>query len=252
MGLFSGLFWGAKRRVQQMTKDNDMGTFREKLNELVAQKDTLSDDDIAAKVEELKGIITDLPEGEDKSKLGRFLEDFKSVKEQDAQVAEKAAGSVADLFEKLDTEAMKDAPAEEPVEEETVSETETGDEDAAEVEKKTEEETVKETDAAENEEDKKDDETSDEDPNPQYTLEEIYQFIKKRLAEESADTDETVEDEDSKEDEGTEDECADDEEEKKPVTTDCAPTIPVTVNHRAAQKGGLADMFAAIKNGGIR
>ena len=103
MKLLTGLFRFARKRTQ--TTDNDMGMFRDKLNELVEQKETLSDEDVSAKVEELKAMSADLPDEEEKAKLDRFLEDFKSVKEQDAATAKEAAGLVADLFEKLDTQA---------------------------------------------------------------------------------------------------------------------------------------------------
>ena len=77
----TGLFRLARKRVQ--TTDNDMGMFREKLEGLVAKKDSLSDEDVSAKVEELKAMAVDLPDGDDKSKLERFLDDFKGVKGQD-------------------------------------------------------------------------------------------------------------------------------------------------------------------------
>ena len=106
MKLITGLFRFARKRVQ--TTDTDMGAFRDKIDELVAKKDSLSDEEVESKVEELKTMSADLPESEDKGKLDRFLEDFKSVKEQDEATAKEAAGMVADLFEKLDTEAMQD------------------------------------------------------------------------------------------------------------------------------------------------
>lgn len=117
MKLLTGLFRLARKRVQ--TTDTDMGAFRDKITELVEKKNSLSDDEINGKVEELKTMSADLPESDDKGKLDRFLEDFKSVKEQDGATANEAAKMVADLFEKLDTEAMKDVP------ETAVNETET-------------------------------------------------------------------------------------------------------------------------------
>ena len=253
MKLITGLFRFARKRVQ--TKDNDMGMFRDKLTELVEKKDTLSDEEITSKVEELKSMTADLPEADDKEKLDRFLEDFKSVKEQDGSTAKEAASMVSDLFEKLDTEAMKDVPA---VEEETseteeteladgepdslgeyakqnvkedidhITQTKDGDEEE---ETETAEEAVEETVAPDSE--VKDSENSD------YTLEEIYQFIKKRMAEDSAACDGA----DEVEEEETE------EEEDEEVVTDHAPRIPVTIGNNAAE-GSLAGMFAKIKEGG--
>ena len=123
MKLLTGLFRAARKRVQ--TTDNDMGMFRSKLTELVEKKAELPDEEVAKRVDELKEMTVDLPESEDKSKLDLFLEDFKSIKEQDDAAAKEAASMVSDLFEKLDTEAMKDMPGEateEPAAEEATEE----------------------------------------------------------------------------------------------------------------------------------
>lgn len=197
MKLLTGLFRMARKRSQ--TKDNDLGMFREKIVDLVEKKDSLSDEDIAKKVEELKGLIVDLPDGDDKAKLERFLEDFKAVKEQDSATAKEAASMIADLFEKLDTEAMKDAPATEAekVVEETKEKPVADEKKPAEEEKKT---------------------VSDEDEKTlsDYTFEELYQLLKKRMAE--------------------------DEECKEETVTDCAPRVAVTMNDNTA-KGSLADLL---------
>lgn len=246
MNLLTGLFRAARKRL--MTTDNDMGMFRTKLDELVAGKDTLSDEDINAKVEELKGFTKDLPGDDDKAKLDRFLEDFKSVKEQDPAAAKEAASMVADLFEKLDTAAMQDVPATEepaaepPAEEPAVEEETTTEElveGAAPAEEKdaapdaeTTEKVVEETVAPEGEEAK------DADPNAEYSLEEIYQFIKKRMAEDAA-----------CEDKAPEEEVQEEEKEEEVVTDHAMPFIPVTINGNKAN-GSLGSMFAEIKNGG--
>lgn len=238
MGLLTGLFRAARKRTQ--TTDNDMGQFRTKLEELVEQKGSLSDEDVVKRVDELKEMTIDLPDADEKAKLDRFLEDFKSVKEQDDATAKEAAGMVADLFEKLDTEAMKDVPdvgGEETTEE--VKETETEEEpltESAAPEEATEEakETVEETVAPEGEEK----EAEDADPNSDYTLEEIYQFIKKRMAEDCGTGDGAEEVEEEKK-----------EENEEEVVTDNAPRIPVTMNGTPAE-GSLLDMFHKLKEGG--
>ena len=254
MKLLTGLFRAARKRV--MTHDNDMGMFRDKLNELVEQKETLSDEEVATRVDELKEMTIDLPDEEDKAKLDRFLEDFKSVKEQDDAAAKEAASMVADLFEKLDTAAMKDVPAvEEPTTEEPAEgEAADGDgdtvgeyvkenveedidhlngKDGAEEEA---ENAVEETVAPEGDgEEKGDGVLSD------YTLEEIYQYCKRRSAEEST--------EDACADSAEETETEEEDEEKEEVVTDHAPRIPVTMNGTTAAKGSLADMFKTIKGG---
>ena len=239
MKLLTGLFRFARKRTQ--TTDNDMGMFRDKLTELVEKKDTLSDEDVGKYVDELKGMTSDLPDEDEKAKLDRFLEDFRSVKEQDEATAKEAASMVADMFEKLDTAAMKDIPDVGGEETETVEETATEEEPLTEgaAPEATEEatEAVEETVAPE-------DEAEDADPNADYSLEEIYQFIKKRMAEDEAAT-------------AAEDSCAEDsaeeveeeEKEEEEVVTDHAPHIPVTMNGTAA-KGSLADMFNRIKEGG--
>lgn len=237
MKLLTGLFRFARKRV--LTADTDMGAFRDKITELVEKKDSLSDDEINGKVEELKTMSADLPESDDKGKLDRFLEDFKSVKEQDGAAANEAAKMVADLFEKLDTEAMKDVP------ETAVNETETPpaeqkDGAAQEPEtlggyvKKNVEEDINhatQTKDANGEETTAPDKGKD---NAQYTLEEIYQFIKKRLAEDSGEKTE----EKKKEEEETE------------TVKDHAPHIPVTMNGGVPSEGSIGAMFARIKQGG--
>lgn len=237
MKLLTGLFRYARKRTQ--TTDNDMGMFRTKLSELVEKKDSLPDEEVVKRVDELKEMTSDLPDADDKAKLDRFLEDFKSVKEQDEATAKEAASMVSDLFEKLDTEAMKDIPetsAEETTE--TVEETQTDvplTEGAAPEATEETTEAVEETVAPEGEEAK------DADPNSEYTLEEIYQFIKKRMAEDSATGDCGTQDDGEK--------VETEEEKEKEVVSDHAPRIPVTMNGNVT-KGTLADMFNNIKKGG--
>ena len=237
MKLLTGLFRAARKRL--MTTDNDMGMFRDKLMELVTSKDKLTDEEVASKVDELKGFTADLPGDEDKAKLDRFLDDFKAVKEQDEAAAKEAAGMVADLFEKLDTAAMKDVP--EPEEEAASAEepaaAEAAPEEAPAPDAVTEE-IVEETTAPAETEEKTED--AEPDANAEYTLEEIYQFIKKRMAEDAA-----CQDEAPKAEEETEEE----EKEEEVVTDHAMPFIPVTVNNTKAT-GSLTEMFAKAKEGG--
>ena len=219
MKLLTGLFRKAKRSL--MTKDADMETFRDTLDDLVSNKDSLSDEEIVQKVESLKEMCDDLPDDEGKEKLVRFLEDFKAVKEQDAEVAQKAADDVSAMFESLDSKAMEDTP---DVPAESEEATETGDEDGAE-----ETEEVEETETVEEPEDNADG----------YTLEDIYQFVKKRMAED-------VGAEDSAE-EVDEEETATEEDEEE-VTKDHAPHLAITMG-KTQQSGSLAAMFNQIKGG---
>lgn len=243
--LLTGLFRAARKRL--MTTDNDMGMFRQKLDELVAAKDTLSDEDIVAKVEELKGFTKDLPGDDDKAKLDRFLDDFTSIKEQDPATAKEAAGMVADLFEKLDTAAMQDVPAVEP----EAPAAEPADEVPEEIESETlvegaaPEEAAPEAGVEEGDVPAEEETAEDADPNPEYTLEEIYQFCKQRQAEDAAA--EACQDEApaAEEDENVE------EEKEEEVVADHAPFIPVTLGKSQTKPAGsLAAMFGDIKNGG--
>jgi hypothetical protein len=240
MKLLTGLFRAARKRT--LTTDNDMGMFREKLTELVEKKAELPDEEVAKRVDELKEMTVDLPESEDKSKLDLYLEDIKSIKEQDDATAKEAASMVSDLFEKLDTEAMKEVDGGAETTEEATEEV-AAEEEAPLVESEaapeaTEEatEAVEETVAPEEEEGK----AEDADPNADYSLEEIYQFIKKRMAEDAACAEDSAEE--------VEEEKEEDEEEE--VVADHAPRIPVTMNGTPAAQGGLADMFNKIKAGG--
>lgn len=240
MKLLTGLFRFARKRTQ--TTDNDMGMFRDKLTELVEKKAELPDDEVVKRVDELKEMTIDLPDEEGKAKLDRFLEDFKSVKEQDDATAKEAASMVSDLFEKLDTEAMKEVEGGAEATEEATEEVATEEAPLVESEaapEATEEatEAVEETVAPEEEEGK----AEDADPNADYSLEEIYQFIKKRMAEDAACAEDSAEE--------VEEEKEEDEEEE--VVADHAPRIPVTMNGTPAAKGSLADLFEnTIKKGG--
>lgn len=225
MKLLTGLFRAARKR--RMTTDNDMGMFRTKLEELVAGKDSLKDEEVVAKVDELKGLTADLPDSEDKAKLDRFLDDFKAVKEQDEATAKEAAGMVADLFEKLDTAAMQDVPAVEPAAEESAEPEAEAEAPAEEPVEEATEEIVEQTEVPA-------EEAEDADPNPEYSLEEIYQFVKKRMAEDAACEDEAPE---------AEEEVSEEEKEEE-VVTDHAPFIPVTMNQKPAAQGTLADLLA--------
>ena len=245
MKLLTGLFRAARKRT--LTTDNDLGQFRAKLEELVSSKDSLSDEDVVKRVDELKEMTIDLPDEEEKAKLDRFLEDFKTVKEQDEATAKEAASMVADLFEKLDTEAMKDVPdVGEEETTETVEETATEETDAplADGEEATEEaeEAVEETVAPEGEEEKTEDaETSA--PFDEYTLEEIYQYVKKRMDEDLGAEDGACDGAEEVE------ETKEEEEKEEEVVTDHAPHIPVTMNGTAAE-GSLRAMFENAKKGG--
>ena len=112
MGLLTGLFLAAKKRL--MTTDSAAESFKTAIDEIISKKDTLSPEEIGSRVDALKKLTNDLPESDGKSQLLRYLEDFREVKNQDANVAKEAAGAVTEQFEKLYTEAIQDAPEVKP------------------------------------------------------------------------------------------------------------------------------------------
>lgn len=217
MKLLTGLFHIARKRLQ--TTDGEVG-FREKIDELVAKRDSLSPEGVNEKIDELKAQIDDLPDSEDKEKLDRFLEDFRAVKEQDESSAKEAGSMIADLFEKLDGAAMSD---EVKTDVEETQAPDTSDENGAEGEEaqaKGEPESATEPVAKDGDADK----------------EEIYQYIKKRLAEDACkDGGENVET----------------KKEEEVVTTDNAPRIAIQMNDGGkVGENGLRGMFTKMKNGG--
>ena len=223
MKLLMGLFMAAKRRL--MTTDSNSDSFKSKLDELIEKKDSLSAEDIGTRVDELKKLADELPESDGKSQLLRYLEDFREVKSQDAAVAAEAAGAVAEQFEKLYSEALQDAPEVKADADSTAGEDEikkddsTSDADDDSVKK-----VVDETKAPEDEK-----KVEDEEPKKSPTLEEIYQYVKKRAQEEA----------------GSDDNANDNKDE---ITTDGAPKIPVTLGGAVKPaEGSLGALFEMAK-----
>jgi hypothetical protein len=230
MKILTGLFRMARKRTQ--TKDG-AEDFRASLTALVDERESLTDEGVSKKVDELKAMITDLPDSEDKEKLSRYLDDFRAVKEQDEATAKEAVNMVAGLYESLDSSASADAPnatetttADENSETETaVKETETKDEETATETTKTEE-------------------TKDEGgEEKRYSLDEIFEMIK-TLKDGCKDEGEKVEETkvEEKKDEETKDEGGE-------VTEDHAPMIPMNISN-SASKGSLSELFANMKKGG--
>ena len=253
MGLLTGLFRTMRKKLS-LTQDTDMGAFRDKITALVEQKDSLDDGAVAEKVAELVSMTEDLPDGEDKEKLKRYLEDFKAVKSQEGEVATEAAKAVADLFEKLDKEAMEGdlgIPAKEEVKEEITEEVPApapeGEDVAAEEEVKEDgtEDMSQETEIVKPTPEggiKKEKSTisTDADPDPEYSMEEIYQFIKKRMAEDAEAPAEEEKVEETEEDaEEIEDACG---------TKDHGmPGITLGGTSAPAAKGGLNELYKKMK-----
>jgi hypothetical protein len=106
---FASGLWHAAKKLATGVTDSDLGAFRAKVEDLVGNRPKLDDAGIKTAVDELKGYLGDLPESEDKGTLERVLEDFGvGLKDQDDATAAQAGKMVADLFEKLDGDAMAD------------------------------------------------------------------------------------------------------------------------------------------------
>lgn len=227
MKILSGLFRIARKRTQ--TKDG-AEDFKERLSALVNERESLSDEGIEKKVEELKAMTADLPDSEDKEKLMRFLEDFKAVKSQDEATAKEAVDMVANLYESLDASAMSDTPTEtaETATEEKKKE-ETADEDGSE-EQKTEESTKDEGEEAEEK---------------RYTISEIVGLLQSLKDVKDACKDEEQKTEETADEDGSEET----EEKKDEVTSDHAPIVGIGLNG-IKSNGSLSAMFANLKKGG--
>lgn len=259
MKLLTNLFYSAKKKLQGV-KDGENETFRDSLNSIVASKDSLSDEEISTKVDELKSTCSLLPDSEEKTLLERYLEDLKIVKNQDTEIAQKAVDKIANLFEKLDSKASEE-PTTEPATDEgktveekkevsepakddlninangnTVSAANTGanngvaKDEGKTVEEKKEETSEKSTDS---------NETKDEGKFSQEDLEQIWQFIKKKLEEETATTD----------GDETEGEGKSESEEKEKTVSDHAPKINVKITKdKAGKVDALNDIFNKMFN----
>lgn len=100
MKVVSGLLRWAKQQLG-LVKDTDLGSVRALLN-------TINKENAEYVVEEVATLIGDIPESTGKETLLRFLADLKYAKDLDPAVLKTAANKTADLFEKLDAEAMKE------------------------------------------------------------------------------------------------------------------------------------------------
>lgn len=262
MKLLTGLFFAAKRRL--MTRDSGADEFKSKLDELVSRKDELTAENVASRVEELKKLTDDIPDGDEKAKLARFLEDFKAVKEYSPEVAKEAADDVSKLYESLCADALKDAPDANANADGGENGEQNGgkanDDDAA---KKATEATVapdgdgkpKDADGGENggkegENADKSAGTSDDDGvNEEY--EKIYQYCKKRAEQDAASgttdddgADKNADDKDGEDNAGNDGKGKDD----GGSVSDHAPRIPVNLGG-SKNGGGLSDLYNMAKGG---
>jgi hypothetical protein len=98
--------WRTIRKKTIGIKDEDK-QFRTVCEEVANKKDIMKDEGIKGKIDELKTMTTDLPESDEKNILTRYLEDYGIIKEKDSESAKLAAGKIADLYDKLDSESQE-------------------------------------------------------------------------------------------------------------------------------------------------
>lgn len=256
MKLLTNLFYSAKKKMQGV-KDGENETFRDSLKSIVASKDSLSEEEISAKVDELKSTCSLLPDSEGKTLLERYLEDFKVVKNQDEETAQKAVEIIANLFERLDSKASEEPTTEPATDEgETVEEKKNKSETKDDLNINANGNTVSAANAGANNgvakdegetvEEKKDEtsekstdsnETKDEGKFSQEDLEQIWQFIKQKLEEETATTD------------GDETEGEGKSESEEKTVSDHAPKINVKITKdKAGKVDALNDIFNKMFN----
>jgi len=107
----SGLWHSAKKKAMG-AMDSEIGPFRAKVDSLVAGRGTIDEAGVKTAIDELKGLMADLPESEEKGTLARVLDDFGvGLKEQDDATAKQAGSMLSDLFEKQEGDAMDDVIA---------------------------------------------------------------------------------------------------------------------------------------------
>ena len=107
----SGLWWAVKRRT--LVKDEVQSEiasfatgFRSGLNALVEGRAAAKDEDIASGIDELKKLLEDLPFGDERSLLMRYMDDLKLMKEEPEDVVRDAVDLACALLDKLDRSAM--------------------------------------------------------------------------------------------------------------------------------------------------
>lgn len=133
--IMSGLFRYAKLRrrlvMDKAIAKDDFGPvgpdksevqskgFGDGLWNLIQTRATLSEAEVESKVDELKKLLDDLPGGDEKSLLMRYMEDMKLMKGEDDDTLYQVKGIVCALVEKLDRSVIEEAEGEDEVSTET-------------------------------------------------------------------------------------------------------------------------------------
>jgi Uncharacterized protein conserved in bacteria (DUF2213) len=114
--LMTGL-WRTIRKTLGVAKDSDMASFRDTVNDIVLNRQILTDEDVISKIGALQSTISDLPDTSEKEKLLLYMQDFALVKDMDEESAKAYGNILSNLYEKLDVESeetIKDETMEKP------------------------------------------------------------------------------------------------------------------------------------------
>lgn len=248
---FMSNLWRIVRKTVSGVKDEDK-QFRTVCEEIANKKDVMKDEEINGKIEELKKMSTDLPESDNKSILSRYLEDFGIVKQKDEESAKLAAGKIADMYEKLDSESqgeiMGKAKDEEGLEPDKVKDAGSPEENFIEgleslFMKYHEEKGSKDDD----DDDKAKDDEEEEKPKKDITDKKTKDKSAKDKAKDDDDDDKAKDDDDDKVKDDEEEEPK--KEEKKSVGDSMG---NMTFDSRTSGKEGLGDFFRNKIKGGKR
>ena len=105
----SGLWWAVKRRTLVKDGDGDASVstgFRSGLDMCVSGRASMSEEEIEDRIEQLRLLLVDLPFGDEKSLLMRYMDDLKLMKLMPEQPVKDAVDLACALFDKLDGTAM--------------------------------------------------------------------------------------------------------------------------------------------------
>jgi hypothetical protein len=110
----SRIWYRAKRAAMVMDEmashpASEATGFRSGLDHLIGGRAALKDEELAGKVDELKSLLSDLPDGNEKGLLLRYMSDMKLMKEQKDGVVREAADLACALFDKLDKHALSES-----------------------------------------------------------------------------------------------------------------------------------------------
>ena len=101
----SGLFYAIHKMLGGV-KDGEKHDFHVVLSSLVKDRQTITQDEIDKRVEELSSLVADLPASDGRAKLDRFISDMALIKDESDEAALKSQEILVTLFDALDKAAM--------------------------------------------------------------------------------------------------------------------------------------------------